>query len=147
MTRPIAITRRFASTRALVLPLALVLAPATLSLPGCLSAVQDTTTADHPVVVGQWTRDQVYERLGAPDGYSGLPHGNEILVYNHARTHGMKFGVVVLLTPFTIENDRTASDSLFIEIGEDDRVTRVVQRGGEARPGWSLWPFGDGSAE
>lgn len=126
--------------------LALLLLPL-LALPACMTVTQDTTTADHGVVVGQWTREDVYERLGAPDGYSGQPRGNEILVYNHAKTHGMKFGVVVLLTPFTIENTESKSDSVFIEIGRDGRVARVVQRGGQADPDWSLWPWGDGSAE
>lgn len=118
-----------------------------LALSGCRSIVVGTTTADHPVVVGQWTRNDVYEKLGAPDGYSGHPRGDEILVYNHVRIRGMKLGVTVFLTPFTIENEASRSDSVFIEIGDDDRVTRVVQRGGEADPDWSLWPWGDGSAD
>lgn len=133
-------------TRALrqALGLALFLS---LALPACKSVVTTTTTADHGVVVGQWTRNDVYERLGAPDGYSGRPNGNEILVYNHAHLKGMKLGVAVFFTPFTIANDQSKGDSLFIEIGDDDRVARVIQRGGEADPGWSLWPLGDGSAD
>lgn len=112
---------------------------------GCASVKQGTTTASIEVEPGSTTREDVYRSLGPPHAISVQATG-ETLVYRHVRTQGLGAGVAILLTPFEIGNRRSQTDSVFIDLARNDVVIRVRRHGGEASPGWSIWPWGAGSS-
>ena len=111
---------------------------------GCTSIRQGLAAKTTSVEPGTTTRDQLYRQIGLPDDVAMRPNGTATLVYRTVRIQGLGAGVSVLLTPFELGNRRAALDSVFVDLSRDD-VVIGVRSGGGVDPGWSIWPWGDGS--
>ncbi len=114
---------------------------------GCTSVDQGMPTSRFAVEPGITTRDELYRAVGPPHAVHQRRDGSQVLIYSHARTQGLGVGVSILLSPFRIGSLQTELDSILIDVSRDDVVIGARQIGGDANPGWPLWPGGDGSAD
>jgi hypothetical protein len=110
---------------------------------GCQSVGQGTTTNGFEIEPGVTTRDQLYRAVGPPHSVYERRDGRQVLIYNHVRSRGMGIGVSILYSPVKIGNQHSQTDSILIDLSRDDVVVGARQYGGEASPGYSLWPGGD----
>jgi hypothetical protein len=128
-------------------PLSVLVALVALVAAGCQSVGQGRTTADIRVEPGRTTRDELYRAVGPPHDIQVRRDGRDVLVYRHVRIQGMRVGVSIFYSPFQMGSSQSATDTILVDLSRNDVVVAVRQLGGKASPGWSLLPWGDGSAD
>ena len=123
---------------------ALLVSFAALSGSGCQSVDRSNLPAPLEIVSGVTHRDQLTRAVGLPLRVYYAPGGGETLIYSRIQTKGLIAGVSVLYSPFRIGQGRSSTDSILIDISEEGIVTGVRSYGDPDKPGYSIWPGGDG---
>jgi hypothetical protein len=112
---------------------------------GCQSLEKWGSAGEDFAEPGVTQREEIYHRYGPPLFVYEKPGGGQTLVYSRSRMNRMDFGIRLMVAQWSLGSGRSETESLFIEVAKDDVVVSVRRYNAPASPGWTLWPFGEGS--
>ncbi|MEN8184256.1 MAG: hypothetical protein ABFS46_17155 [Myxococcota bacterium] len=95
---------------------------------------------------GVSSRAELYGRFGPPLFAYDRPFG-ETLIYSRVEGQGVTTGLRITAARLQLGSNTRVTDSLFVDVSDEDVVLRVRRYGGPPDPGWPWWPFGEESAD